>query len=56
MVLGLVMFQEIEEAIRFKMGRFADEDGDWDISTNDFLEIIRKLKHQILLVFKEAGV
>lgn len=51
-----VMIQEIEEAIRFKLGRFADEDGDWDLNdTNDFLEIIRELKRQIFLVFREAG-
>lgn len=48
--------QEIEDAIRFKLGRFADEDGDWDLKdTNDFLEIIRELKRQIFNVFREAG-
>ncbi|XP_024373960.1 outer dynein arm protein 1 [Physcomitrium patens] len=47
---------EIEEAIRFKLGRFADEDAEWDLSdTNDFLDIIRELKRQIFLVFEEAG-
>jgi len=50
------LVQEIEEAIRFKLGRFADED-DWDLQdTNDFLEIIRELKRQIFLVFREVGI
>lgn len=52
-----MMSQEIEEAISFKLGKFADEDGDWDFNdANDFLEIIRELKRQIFLVFREAGV
>jgi len=55
MDLFWMLLQEIEEAIQFKLGRFADED-DWDLKdTNDFLEIIRELKHQIFLVFREAG-
>ena len=49
------MTQEIEEAIRFKLGRFAGDDDDWDLDSNDFLDIIRELKRQIFLVFKEAG-
>lgn len=48
--------QEIEEAIQFKLARFADED-DWDLKDpNDFLEIIHELKHQIFLVFQKAGI
>ena len=49
------MHQEIEDAIRFKLGDYMDSETD-DLDRNDFLEIIRELKRQIFQVFQEAGM
>ncbi|CAK9855153.1 unnamed protein product [Sphagnum jensenii] len=45
---------QIEDAMRYKLGRFLDGD-DFEDVKNDFLDIIRALKRQIFQVFKEAG-
>lgn len=50
-------WQQIEEAMRYKLGRFMDsDDEEFELDRNDFLDIIRELKKQIFQVFQEAGM
>ncbi len=53
--LLIIYVQQIEDAMRYKLGRFLDENNFEDVK-NDFLDIIRALKRQIFQVFKEAGI
>jgi hypothetical protein len=53
--LLIINVQQIEDAMRYKLGRFLDGD-DFEDVKNDFLDIIRALKRQIFQVFKEAGI